>query len=262
MADRAHRWVGGLLSRRYRYMTARGPLGCDWWSIPPAVDRHFRSGKCKRRPWALGGGGELLIAGDDYARAGVLALVPAQPKRPATLGDRAARPLARDRIVRDAVGAGTVLTSRFPGIPARRWLEVADAALRRIGPAVMAEVLDHGRFAEREQTLGTAEGFVSCPLGGDWLQEGGLIGHQRSSTRCPLLVAHREVEAAWAQGWRDPWSFATTCARGLRRLSRGRWRSRIRTVEYPQSVGATRDPLTKCSRGGWRCLHHLHPGMR
>jgi hypothetical protein len=159
MTVRAHRWAGGLPSRRYRYMTARCPLGCDWWSIPPAVDRHVRSGNCKTRPWAHDRGGELLIAGDDHARACVLALVPPHLKRPATLGDRATRPLACDRIVRDAVGAGTVLTAPFPDIPVRRWLEVTDTALRRFGPTAMAEVVDQGRFAQLERTLGTAEGF-------------------------------------------------------------------------------------------------------
>jgi hypothetical protein len=34
VSDRARRWAPGLPSRRYRYMTARCPQGCDWWSIP------------------------------------------------------------------------------------------------------------------------------------------------------------------------------------------------------------------------------------
>ncbi|MGH9190875.1 MAG: hypothetical protein ACRDZ0_00160 [Acidimicrobiales bacterium] len=234
MSDRARRWAPGLPSRRYRYMTARCPQGCDWWSIPPAVDRHTRSGNCKRQPWALARAGELLIAGDNHTRLGVLALLPPELVRPAQAGDRAYFPLARDRYLPSGVLGGTVLTSPFPDIPARRWLEVADAALRRFGPAAITETLDRARFAELEQTLGTAEGFVSFPRCGDWLQQPGLIGHQRTSTRCRFLVAHRAVEAAWVQGWRDPWSLRPRVPVVWAELSRGRWRHRIRTVEYPQ----------------------------
>jgi hypothetical protein len=76
-------------------MTARCPLGCDWWGIPPAVEGHVRSGNYKREPWALGCSGELLVARGERAR--FLAVVPPELKRPAVLGDREARPLVHDR---------------------------------------------------------------------------------------------------------------------------------------------------------------------
>ena len=130
--------------------------------------------------------------------------------------------------------AGIAVSSPFPGIAARRWLEAAEAAVRRFGPAGLAEVLDMKRFHELEWTLGTAAGFVACPVCGDWFRERGLVGHQRSSTRCRFLASHREVEAAWEQGWRDPWSLRPAVAVVWSELCRPRWRSWVRVVEYPQ----------------------------
>jgi hypothetical protein len=146
MADRVRRWAPGLPSRRYRYMTARCPQGCDWWSIPPAVDRHVRSGNCKRQPWVLARGGELLISRDNHTRLRVLALLPPELVRPAQAGYRGYFPLARDRYLPGGVLGGTVLTSPFPAIPARRWLEVADAARRRFGPAAITGTLDRAIY--------------------------------------------------------------------------------------------------------------------
>jgi hypothetical protein len=55
-----------------------------------------------------------------------------------------------------------------------------DGSLAQPGP------LDEGRFAQLEQTLGTAAGFLSCPLCGDWPAEAGLIGHPTDQHRLPL----------------------------------------------------------------------------
>jgi hypothetical protein len=230
-------------------MTARCPLGCGWWSIPPAVERHVRNGNCAGEPWALRSSGELLIPRDDHARQRVLALLPPHLVRPVQPGDRAYRPLARDRYIRDDVIAGTVLLSPFPGIPARRWLEVAHTALRRLGPNSVREVLNRKRFVELEQTLGTAEGFVACPMCDDWLRKGGLVAHQKGNTRCRFLVAHRAVETAWQQGWRDPWSLRSHVPLLWADLSSSRWRRWVRLVEYPQWTAVLIAPHAGSERG-------------
>jgi hypothetical protein len=189
---------------------------------PARRRRHGRSGNRKKQPWVLARDRELLISRDNHTRLQVLALLPAGLVRLAQAGDRAYFPLARDRYIPSGVLGGTVLTSPFPDVPARRWLEVADAALRRFGPTATTETVDRGRFAELEQTLGTTDGFVSCPRCGDWLQHAGLTGHQRTSTRCRILVARREVEAAWPHGWRDPWPLRPPVPVVWAELSRGR----------------------------------------
>ena len=142
-------------------MTARLPLGCDWWSIPPAVERHVHDDSCAREPWALRRSDELLVARATTPAS--WASFPHTSRRP-DFADRTVTPLAGDRHVRDEVRGGSVLTSPIAGGPARRWLEAADVALERFGPSAVHAPLDPERFFDVERQVGAVAAEIHAVL--------------------------------------------------------------------------------------------------
>lgn len=222
-----------LPSRRYRYMTARCPQGCGWWSIPPAVSRHVNDGRCRGVPWPQERRPGVLVAAGAPNQP-LLALLPDSLKREPRFSDRARSPLTRDPHVPGDVLAGTVVDTPIPDVDAHRWLAVVTLGVQRIGSRAAARALTGDGFAALEAELGPIDGHVDCPACGQWVSATRLAAHQLRNARCRWLVAHRRVEAAWADGWRDPWSLRPQVPARWTQLVQSRWRRFVRTVEYPQ----------------------------
>lgn len=235
--------AGSLPSRRFRYMTARCPMGCGWWSIPAAVASHVRRGRCTREPWPLANPASMLVAAG--TRTALLGALPEPVKRRPTFGDRMVDPLLRDRRLSPGARAGVVVVSPVTGVGVRRWLETVTLGVQRFGPGVVDDALSGEGFAALEAAVGPIPGFVTCGGCGEWQATRGLAGHRARNTRCRWLVAHREVEAAWGAGWRDPASQRSGVPVRWAELSHGRWRRFVRLVEYPQWTAVLVDPAQR-----------------
>lgn len=119
------------------------------------------------------------------------------------------------------------------GVAPRRWSRVVLAAAARDGGVDIARVLDREAFAGLEAEVDQAELFAVCGRCSETVTRRGLVGHQRSSTRCRWTHAADEVRGLWADGWRDPFSVAGTPLSWTELQTRACWRSRLRTVRFP-----------------------------
>src|ERR1700688_512324 len=105
------------------YMTARCPLGCEWWAPPEVMARHVDSRGCPRRAWYRTVRDEVLVERDDAERltslgAGhLLRLNTARDQDPAS------------HYLRGALREGAALHSPMVDVPARVWWKVARAFL-------------------------------------------------------------------------------------------------------------------------------------
>jgi hypothetical protein len=207
---------------RTHYLTARCPTGCECWLHPKAVDAHVRLGRCLGHRWVDDAAGSAMVAGVEAA-----VLLAVLPDYLVDLPDRdghAVTWLHGDRVVS--------FVSPILGVAPRRWSRVVLAAAARDGGVEVARVLDREGFAGLEAELGQPE-LVVCGRCGETVTRRGLVGHQRSSTRCRWTHAADEVRDRWADGWRDPFSVAGTPLSWTELQARACWRSRLRTVRFP-----------------------------
>jgi hypothetical protein len=239
--------TGSLPSRRFCYMTARCPQGCGWWSIPAAVTKHVRQRRCTGVPWPELNPRSVLVAAG--TRTALLRALPDAVKQPPVFGDRAVDPLRRDRRLARRARTGVVVVSPLPEVGARRWLETVALGVERFGTRAAERAVTAEGFTALEAQIGPIPGFVLCGGCGEWQTHRGIANHRATNTRCRWLVAHRAVEAAWADGWRDPWSQPAVPVRWAE-LAHGRWSRFVRLVEYPQWTAVLVDPAQRLRRRG------------
>jgi hypothetical protein len=218
--------------RRFTYLTARCPQGCECWLHPGAVDAHVEFGRCRGRPWVDDADETVIVTGDI-----VYLLVAALP------ADVFVYPGADDVPIYNLLGEPAVrLASPLHGVAPRPWLHTALAAVDRDGRGALDDAMDSVRFAHLEAQFGDRGRFVLCPHCGQTLERRGLAGHQGSSSRCRWIRAAREVRLAWQEGWRDPYSMGGGTPVTWGDLQRAAWRDRIWTVRFPRWTAVLLSP--------------------
>jgi hypothetical protein len=206
------------------YMTARCPLGCEWWAPPEVMARHVDSQRCPRRAWYRTVRDEVLVERDDAERltalgAGhLLRLDAARDQDPAS------------HYLRGAIREGAALHSPMPHIPARVWWKVVRAHLDDEGrAAVVARAMTPEGFAELMPS-GLLESCRPCPECG--AQVLNRMQHQRSNSRCRCCVPANRVREYWSAGYRDPWTIIGGAPLTWSALQAASWRKNLVVVEF------------------------------
>lgn len=214
------------------YLTARCPAGCEAWLHPKAVKPHIELDRCRGVPWLDDAPDAVLVAAPD-AETLERVLPPALVARPNFSYDRL---LARDQpeYLRIDVCRGITVRSPIADVPARRWVHVAVAAARDYGEAGIRRAVTAPGFAELERELIDSGQFLECPDCHEFVKLKGLNLHRTRNVACRWRRAASEVENAWRQGWRDPYSIpgAPLTWSDLRATSM--WRRRLHPVAFPK----------------------------
>jgi hypothetical protein len=159
------------------------------------------------------------------------------PVLPAGVLKEAQRPTI-DRARRDQFSLdfreGYCIRSPITGIPARRWLRLAVAALEGKGLSAVRDALDPEGFAVLEAELISPGTDTRCPDCGEWMTVRGLPTHQSRSAACRWRRAAREVGDAWEDGWRDPFNVPGAPLTWAQLSSKVQWKRRLLTVEFPR----------------------------
>jgi len=211
---------------RVHYLTIRCPTGCDAWLAPPWLDGHLA--RCTGRPWVDDLPDRAVVPAP---LAGVLLSV-----LPRALIEEAQRPTVtrsrQDRVALD-FRFGYAVRSPVDGVPARKWLRVAIAALETKGLASVREALSPEGFAALEHDVIRPGAVVACPDCGEQGSTRGLSTHRATNGACRWRRAASEVRDVWATGWRDPTTSTASPSPGRSllaglsgRIGCSRWTSR------------------------------------
>lgn len=213
--------------KRFHYLTIRCPIGCEAWLAPPWLDAHRN--RCSGRPWV-----------DDLPDTAVVpaplagALLSVLPR---SLVDDAPRPSVararRDRVALD-FRSGFCVRSPVDGVPARRWLRVATAALEKEGLGSVRGALTREGFLELERQVMEQGNYVACPECSEDVTARGLATHRATNSACRWRRAAREVRESWDQGCRDPFSVGGAPLAWAELTQRAQWKRRLATVDFPR----------------------------
>lgn len=212
---------------RVHYLTIRCPSGCETWLAPPWLQGHLA--RCAGHPWV-----------DDLPDRAVVpaplagALLSVLPR---ALVQEAERPkVARSRQDRVALDFrhGVTVASPVDGVPARKWLRVAVAALETKGLSAVRTALSPEGFRALEQELVPPGSDVVCPDCGEHVTARGLATHRATSGACRWRRAAAEVRDAWSMGWRDPHSVEGAPLTWGELVGKVRWQRRLVTVDFPR----------------------------
>lgn len=212
-----------------KYLTIRCPLGCETWLTPRAFDGHMERGRCLGHPWVDDVPDQAVVPAP---LAGVLL-----PVLPDSVVKQAERPTI-DRAKRERFSLdfreGYCIRSPLDGVPARRWLRLAVAALECRGLSAVREALEADGFAALESELIEPGSDTRCPDCGEWMTVRGLPAHQSRSAACRWRRAAREVRDAWEAGWRDPFNVPDAPLTWAQLTAKIHWKRRLLTVEFPR----------------------------
>lgn len=226
---------------RSTYLTVRCPTGCEAWLHPKAVHQHL-AGRCRGHPWVEDLPDTAVIP-EPYTELILSAiddtLVSVVPP------DRSGRVDPSDGRVRNQPRPhkGTRrIQSPIEGIKARRWLLVAVAAAERWGDDGVRTALDPQRFQDLEGELVAPESYNDCPICGTFVSTRSLRTHQRTSANCLWRHAASEVQDAWLDGWRDPWSIPGAPLTWSELTSTAALRRSLRTITFPRWIAVLLPP--------------------
>jgi hypothetical protein len=157
---------------------------------------------------------------------------------PRTLVEEAQRPTVtrarQDRVAALDFRFGYAVRSPVEGVPARKWLRVALAALETKGLSSVRQALSVDGFWALEGEL-IAPGFdVTRPDCGEHVFGRGLTTHRATNSACRWRRAAAEVREAWAAGWRDPYSVDGAPLAWAELATKVRWKRRLLTVDFPR----------------------------
>ena len=216
-----------MVMPRVHYLTIRCPIGCEAWLAPPWLDGH--RDRCGGHPWVDDLPDRAVVPAP---LAGVLLSV-----LPRSLVDDAARPSVtrarQDNVALD-FRFGSCVRSPVEGVPARRWLRVAVAALEAKGLASVRCSLTAEGFGKLEQELIEPGSDVTCPDCGDYVTARGLGTHRATNSACRWRRAAREVRDAWETGWRDPFNVEGAPLTWAELVRKMHWKRRLLTVDFPR----------------------------
>lgn len=156
---------------------------------------------------------------------------------PRPLVQEAERPrVARARQDRVALDFrhGYSVRSPVEGVPARRWLRVATAALETKGLSSVREALSPDGFRTLEREVIPPDTATVCPDCGEHVSKRGLGTHRATSGACRWRRAAAEVREAWADGWRDPFSVEGAPLTWAELLGKVCWKRRLFTIDFPR----------------------------
>jgi hypothetical protein len=212
---------------RVHYLTIRCSTGCEAWLAPPWLQGH--RARCTGRPWV-----EDLPDRAVIPAPLVGALLSVLPR---AFVQEAERPkVARSR--QDGVALdfrhGVTVRSPVDGVPARRWLRVATAAVETKGLSSVRLALSPEGFSALEQELVPPGTEAVCPDCGESVTARGLATHRATSGACRWRRAAAEVREAWAAGWRDPYSVEGAPLTWGELVGRVHWQRRLVTVDFPR----------------------------
>ena len=212
---------------RVHYLTIRCPTGCEAWLAPPWLDGHLT--RCTRRPWVDDLPDRAVVPAP---LAGVLLSV-----LPRALLEEAQRPKVtrsrQDRVALD-FRFGYAVRSPVEGVPARRWLRVATAALETRGLCAVREALSPEGFLALEREVVPPGTGVVCPDCDEHVTRRGLPTHRAMNGACRWRRAAAEVREAWTAGWRDPYSVEGAPLTWAQLTGQVRWKRRLLTVDFPR----------------------------
>ena len=212
---------------KVQYLTIRCPTGCESWLAPPWLAGP--RARCTGRPWV-----------DDLPDRAVIpaplvgALLSVLPR---SLVEDAERPkIARSRQDRLAPDfrQGVIVRSPVEGVPARRWLRVAVAAVETKGLASVRRALSPEDFDALAKELIPAGAEAACSDCGECFTPRGLAMHRATSAACRWRRAATEVREAWAAGWRDPYSVDGAPLAWSELVRKVRWQRRLVTIDFPR----------------------------
>jgi hypothetical protein len=208
------------------YMTARCPLGCEWWAPPEVMTRHVDSRHCPRRAWFRAVRDEVLVERRDAERLAALGAGH-------LLRLNAARDTDPSRhYLRGAIRDGAALHSPMLDVPARAWWKVVRAFLDGEGCTVLVEkAMTPEGFAELVP-VGLVESCRPCPECGEFVLD--RTQHQRSSSRCRCCAPANRVREFWSAGYRDPWTIIGGAPLTWTELRASSWRKKLVVVEFPK----------------------------
>jgi len=208
------------------YMTARCPLGCEWWAPPEVMARHVDSRGCPRRAWYRTVRDEVLIERRDAERLTALGAGHLLRLNAARDQDRASHYL------RGALREGAALHSPMLDIPARVWWKVVRVFLDQDSCALLlAQSMTPEGFVELMPS-GLLESCRPCPECGEFVLS--RTQHQRSSSRCRCCVPANRVREFWSAGYRDPWTIIGGAPLTWTELRASSWRKKLVIVEFPK----------------------------
>ena len=126
------------------------------------------------------------------------------------------------------------MRSPVDGVRARKWLRVAVAALESQGLSSVREALSPEGFHALEREVLPPGSEVTCPDCDETVSARGLGIHRATSGACRWRRAAAEVRAAWAVGWRDPYSVEGAPLTWGELMARVCWKRRLVTVDFPR----------------------------
>lgn len=211
-------------------MTARCPLGCEWWAPPEVMARHVYNRRCPGRAWFRNEHhDEVLIEHRDGQRleeldAGELL------EWHRISGERLLD--GKQPYLRIGIHNGAVLHSPLPDVPVRVWWKVVRPLLDVSGArALVARAATEDGFATLAPP-GVLDRCQPCPECGEIVL--GVAQHQKRSTRCRAATAANHVRDLWTAGYRDPWTIPGGAPLTWTELQVARWRKRVEVVEFPR----------------------------
>lgn len=212
---------------RVHYLTIRCPNGCEAWLAPPWLDGHLH--RCTGRPWV-----------DDLPDRAVMpaplagALLSVLPRAYVEEAERPKVTRSRQDSVALDFRFGYSVRSPVQGVPARKWLRVAVAALETKGLSAVREALSAEGFSALEEELIAPGTDVACPDCGEHVSHRGLATHRATNSACRWRRAAAEVREAWAAGWRDPYSVEGAPLTWAALVGKVQWKRRLLTVDFPR----------------------------
>jgi hypothetical protein len=208
------------------YMTARCPLGCEWWATPEVMARHVYGRLCGRRAWYRAHDhDEMLIERADaerLTRLGAAHLVRLD----------AAQERDERHYVRVGISDGAALRSPLPEVPVRVWWKVVRVLVDgELAADVLADAMTSDGF-DSLAPVGLLERCRPCAECGEVVLDVGQ--HQRLSSRCRWSAAANKVNDLWVEGCRDPWTISGGAPLTWSALRASSWRTRLKVVEFPR----------------------------
>lgn len=212
---------------RLHYLTIRCPTGCESWLAPPWLQGHLV--RCVGHPWV-----------DDLPDRAVVpapiagALLSVLPRALVQEAERPKVTRSRQDTVALDFRHGVTIESPLAGVPARKWLRVAMAALECRGLSSVRAALSPDGFQVLQRELVPPGTEAVCSDCGQEVTARGLATHRATSGACRWRRAAAEVREAWAAGWRDPYSVDGAPLTWAELVGKVCWQRRLVTIDFPR----------------------------